>query len=63
MAKQSKSDIRVAAFLGRAQAREDRERVRRVAKIKKAIAGAKLLDHEIHDLEQIVFTAYGRTKL
>jgi hypothetical protein len=60
----AKSDDRkVKAFLAKAQAREDRERAGRVARIKRAIAGSDLMDHEIHGIETIVFGAFGRTRL
>lgn len=63
MAKTPASDRRVAAFLSKAQAREDRERARRIATLRRGMASAKLFDHEIHEIEQVVFLAYGRTKL
>lgn len=58
-----KRDAKLTAFLQKAQAREDRERARRVSRIKRAIAGADLHDAELSDLEAIVFLAFGRAKL
>lgn len=51
------------ALIKRIQANEDRNRARRVAKIKRAVMGADLLDHELTAIEAVVFGAYGRTKL
>lgn len=51
------------ALIKRIQANEDRNRARRVAKIKRAVAGADFLDHELTAVEAIVFGAYGRSKL
>lgn len=56
-------DAKVRAFIQRAQAREDKERVRRVARIKRALAGADFFDGELSEIETVVFTAFGRTKL
>jgi hypothetical protein len=56
-------DAKVQAFLDKAQAREDRYRAQRLSKIKRAIAGAEFMDGELSMLEEIVFLAFGRTKL
>lgn len=60
MAKRAKSATEV---IDRIQAREDRERARRVDRLKRGISGADFRDDELRDLEQIVFRAYGRAKL
>jgi hypothetical protein len=60
MAKREKS---VTEVIDRIQAREDRERARRVDRLKRGIAGADFRDDELRDLEQIVFRAYGRAQL
>lgn len=46
-----------------AQAREDREYARRIAKIKRAVTEADFFGAELTAIETIVFGAYGRTKL
>ena len=46
-----------------AQVREDREYIRRLTRIKKAVAQADFLDSELSQLEDVVFKAFGRTKL
>lgn len=63
MATKKTDDAKVKQFLAKAQAREDRHRAMRVNRIRRAVAGADLLDHELHGIEMIVFGAYGRTKL
>lgn len=60
MAKRAKSATEV---IDRIQAREDRERARRVDRLKRGISGADFRDDELRYLEQIVFRAYGRAKL
>lgn len=50
-------------LISRIQISEDRAISRRVAKIKRAIAGASFYTHELTQIEAIVFGAYGRTKL
>jgi len=50
-------------LIARIQARSDREKARRVARIKRAVAGADFLDWELSEIERLVFGAYGRTKL
>lgn len=57
------SDAKAAALIRRAQREEDRNRVKRLERIKRAIAGSKFYDYELADLETTVFAAYGRTKL
>lgn len=46
-----------------AQDREDRHRSRRMADIKRAVAQADFLEHELSQIEDVVFRAFGRTKL
>lgn len=46
-----------------AQVREDRYRARRIADIKRAFAQASFGDGELYEIEQVVFYAFGRTKL
>jgi len=46
-----------------AQAQEDREYARRVARIKRAVSGADFRDSELSAIEAVVFGAFGRTKL
>lgn len=50
-------------ILARIRTKEVRIRARRVARLKRAIPICGLFDSEIYDIEQIVFLAYGRTKL
>jgi len=63
MTTKKSDDEKVKRFLARAQAHEDRDRAKRVNRIKRAVAGADLMDHELHGIEMIVFGAFGRTKL
>lgn len=56
-------DQKLQAFLTKAQAREDRARASRIARIKRAVAQASFYDSELAELEPIVFAAFGRTKL
>ena len=53
----------VSGLVAQMQIREDRERARRVERIKRGIAGANFRDDELTDLEEIIFRAYGRAKL
>lgn len=46
-----------------AQVREDREWARRLAKLKQGFAQADFTGPELSALEDIVFRAFGRTKL
>jgi hypothetical protein len=46
-----------------AQTAEDRRYARRVADIKRAVAQADFMDHELLQIEDVVFRAFGRTKL
>lgn len=57
------SSKKTDALIKRIQANEDRNRARRVARIKRAVVDADFLDHELTAVEAIVFGAYGRTKL
>lgn len=58
MAKRTAEQVIAAA-----QVREDRYRAKQLAAIKRAISQADFLDHELRALEDIVFLAFGRTKL
>lgn len=46
-----------------AQVREDREYDHRVLRIKRAVAQSNFLDIELSQIEEVVFRAFGRTKL
>jgi hypothetical protein len=46
-----------------AQVREDREWARRLAKLKQGFAQADFTAAELSALEDVVFRAFGRTKL
>ena len=46
-----------------AQAREDRDWARRLAKVKRGFAEAEFTDLELREIERVVFLAFGRTKL
>jgi hypothetical protein len=54
---------KIPALIKRIQANEDRDRARRVARIKRAVTSADFLDHELTAIEAVVFSAYGRTQL
>lgn len=56
-------DAKVRRFLAKAQAKQDREYNAQVARIKKAVAGAKFYAWELTEIERLVFAAFGRTKL
>jgi hypothetical protein len=58
-----KADAKVDAILRRAQREEDRTKANRIDRIKRAIAGSTLYDHELAAIENVIFAAYGRTKL
>lgn len=46
-----------------AQTAEERRYARRVTDIKRAVAQADFMDHELLQIEDVVFKAFGRTKL
>jgi hypothetical protein len=46
-----------------AQVREDQAYARRVADIKRAVSQASFMDSELRVIEDVVFRAFGRTKL
>jgi hypothetical protein len=56
-------DRKVALYLQKAEARNQRARAAQLARIKKAIAGASFLEWELREIERLVFAAFGRTKL
>lgn len=53
----------VEQMLKTAQDNEDRQRAYRIRRIKRAIDGGVFLDGELYQIEQVVFGAFGRTKL
>lgn len=63
MATKKQDDRKVAAFLAKAQRRNDRDYAARVARLKRAFAGAKFYDWELTEIERMVFSAYGATAL
>jgi len=56
-------DKKTQILIERMQRKEDRERARRISRIKTAVAQADFHDAELTAIETIVFGAYGRTKL
>jgi hypothetical protein len=56
-------DRKVAAFLAKAHAREERQTAARIARVKRAIGEASFFEWELGEIERAVFGAYGRTKL
>lgn len=53
----------VEQIIQSAQVREDREYDRRLTCIKRAVAQSNFMDHELSQIEDVVFKAFGRTKL
>lgn len=61
--KKAAQDRKVAAFLAKAEVRNQRARAAQVVRIKKAVSEAQFFDWELVEIERMVFAAYGRTKL